>query len=93
MVEVEEEVLVEQKSQVDPGRAIILHNDEVNSFDHVIECLMKYCGHEQEQATQCSYIVHNNGKCDVKRGSLDKLKPIHEALLDQGLKTTIEKIS
>lgn len=64
---------------------IILHNDEVNTFDHVIDCLMEICEHTPEQAEQCSLIVHYKGKCDVKSGDYDDLKPRCQALLDRGL--------
>lgn len=72
------------------NKAIILYNDDHNTFDHVIECLRKYCGHSTEQAEQCAMIVHHNGKCDVKQGTYAKLKPICEALLDAGLSARIE---
>lgn len=74
----------------DPGLSIILYNDEVNTFDHVIQCLIKYCKHSAEQAEQCAWITHFKGKCEVKRGSLDELKPPCEALQDQGLSALIE---
>ena len=48
---------------------LILNNDDYNSFEHVIECLMKVCKHSYEQASQCAHIVHFRGKCDVKRGT------------------------
>ena len=60
--ELEEVAVLEN---VDSGAALILYNDEVNSFDHVIDCLMKYCKHTAEQAEQCSLIVHYRGKCNV----------------------------
>lgn len=76
--------------ETEENRAIILYNDPVSSFELVQECLMKYCGHAEEQAVQCSHIVHNNGKCDVKHGSFDKLLPIKEALQENGLTVKIE---
>lgn len=69
---------------------LIVYNDDVNSFQWVIECLCKYCGHTTEQAEQCSYIIHHKGKCDVKKGSKEILQPMKEALLDAGLTATIE---
>jgi ATP-dependent Clp protease adaptor protein ClpS len=54
---------------------IILYNDEVNTFDHVINTLIEVCEHTPEQAEQCSLIVHYKGKCSVKRGSYDELEP------------------
>ena len=70
--------------------SIVLYNDDVNSFDHVINSLCKYCDHDSVQAEQCAWIVHNNGKCLVKRGSFDELKPICTALTDNGLSAQIE---
>lgn len=64
---------------------IILYNDDVNTFDHVIETLMRVCEHTPEQAEQCSLIVHYNGKCTVKTGTMDKLKPQCTQLLEAGL--------
>lgn len=79
---------IKQESQM----AIILHNDEHNSFEHVITCLIKYCNHSIVQAEQCTLIIHNKGKLDVKRGDFDTLLPIHEALLDNNLSSQLEYI-
>lgn len=69
---------------------LVLYNDEVNTFDWVIESLIKICKHDLLQAEQCSLIVHHNGKCAVKNGGFDDLKPMKEALVDRGLSATIE---
>ena len=61
-----------------------------STFDWVIESLIKICNHDTLQAEQCSLIVHHNGKCSVKDGAFDHLKPMKEALLDRGLSATIE---
>jgi len=82
LVEIEE-LLVDQFD-------LILYNDDVNTFDHVIDLLMKYCDHSSIQAEQCAFIVHHNGKCQVKRGEFNDLKPICEALLEGGLTAKIE---
>ncbi|MFT5251104.1 MAG: ATP-dependent Clp protease adaptor protein ClpS [Flavobacteriales bacterium] len=68
---------------------IVVYNDDVNTFDHVIETLMRVCEHTPEQAEQCSLIVHYNGKCTVKTGPLDKLKPQCSSLLQAGLSAEI----
>ena len=68
---------------------IILYNDDVNTFEWVIECLVKYCNHDSIQAEQCAHIVHYKGKCAVKEGSLEELKPICETLLEKGLSAEI----
>jgi ATP-dependent Clp protease adaptor protein ClpS len=67
-----------------------LHNDDWNTFDHVINCLMKFCGHEFEQANQCAHIVHFNGKCDVKYGDYDTISGMKEKLQNSGLLVTME---
>lgn len=90
----ETEVLPEEKvkTQLDHKWMIILHNDDHNSFDHVIECLIKYCQHTVYQAEQCAQIVHFNGKTDVKRGDIYTLRPVYEALIDNDLTVTMEEV-
>ncbi len=73
-----------------PKKSIVLYNDEVNTFDHVINCLVSICEHEVEQAEQCAIIVHYKGKCDVKSGSYEELEPKCSALLNKGLSAEIE---
>jgi len=70
--------------------SLVLHNDEVNSFDFVIESLIDVCDHTTEQAEQCTYLVHYKGKCDVKSGDHNLLRPMRHALVDRGLTATIE---
>jgi len=89
--EVEQDIDLALDQLINPTKALILYNDDYNTFPHVIECLIKYCGHSMEQAEQCAMIVHHNGKCDVKHGSYDKLKPVCEALLENGLTAKIEE--
>lgn len=67
-----------------------LHNDDYNSFDHVINCLMKFCGHEYEQANQCAHIVHFKGKCDVKYGDYETISEAKDKLQNSGLSVTME---
>ncbi len=68
---------------------IILFNDDVNTFDHVIQTLIDVCDHTPEQAEQCSLIVHFNGKCTVKTGEYNDLKPRCSKLLEAGLSAEI----
>ena len=82
-----EEVLVEE--QVGLNNEIIVYNDDVNTFDHVIETLIRVCSHTVEQAEQCSIIIHYKGKCTVKTGALDELKPQCSSLLEAGLSAEI----
>jgi ATP-dependent Clp protease adaptor protein ClpS len=68
---------------------IVLFNDDVNTFDHVIDTLIAVCNHTQEQAEQCAILVHYKGKCTVKTGSFDDLKPQCTQLLQAGLSAEI----
>ncbi|HEY9222340.1 MAG TPA: ATP-dependent Clp protease adaptor ClpS [Lutibacter sp.] len=68
---------------------IILFNDDVNTFDFVIDCLIEICDHTAEQAEQCALLVHYKGKCAVKTGEYDELKPRCTQLLTRGLSAEI----
>ncbi|MDT0555916.1 ATP-dependent Clp protease adaptor ClpS [Patiriisocius hiemis] len=83
----QEDVLVLEKE--DQENQIVLYNDDVNTFDHVINTLIYACDHTEEQAHQCSIIVHYKGKCTVKTGSFDDLKPRCSKLLEAGLSAEI----
>jgi ATP-dependent Clp protease adaptor protein ClpS len=72
------------------SKQIVLYNDDFNTFDNVIKCLMVYCKHVYEQALQFAMQVHEKGRCSVKEGSYKELKPICEALLEKGLSAQIE---
>jgi len=69
---------------------LILHNDDVHTFDYVIEALVEICEHPYEQAAQCTILVHYKGKCDVKKGSFAALKPMKDALIARELNATID---
>jgi len=73
--------------------SLIVWNDEVNTFEWVIETLMEVIGHSLEQAEQCAMIIHTKGKYAVKRGSYDELKPLCDAITDRGIGATIEILS
>lgn len=68
---------------------IILFNDDVHTFDFVIDSLMEICEHTLEQAEQCTFLVHYKGKCAVKSGEYDDLKPRCTRLLQKGLSAEI----
>ena len=68
---------------------LVVFNDDVNTFEHVIQVLMKVCQHTHEQAEQCTLIIHYRGKCAVKKGSRDELKQMCEAILDAGIQAAI----
>ena len=88
--ETESDVLLAPEEVVITGKQIILYNDDFNTFDHVIDSLVKICKHDPIQAEQCAYIVHYQGKCSVKNGSYDDLEPICTVLLERGLNAEIE---
>jgi ATP-dependent Clp protease adaptor protein ClpS len=85
------EVLVEEKvkEELKDLNQIVLYNDDVNTFDWVIESLIEVCEHEPLQAEQCTILVHYKGKCGVKTGEYNKLEPICSALLERGLSAEI----
>lgn len=82
-----EELLLEEETV--KQNEIVLFNDDVNTFDHVIATLINVCEHTPEQAEQCSLIVHYNGKCTVKTGEYSDLKPRCTKLLQAGLSAEI----
>src|SRR5438477_8134360 len=71
---------------------LIVWNDNVNTFDWVIETLMEVCGHTEEQAEQSAFIIHYHGKYAVKQGDYETLKPMREAIIDRGINATIEEM-
>ena len=73
--------------------SLIVWNDEVNTFEWVIETLMEVCGHSAEQAEQCAFIIHYKGKYAVKQGSYDDLKPQCDAITERGIGATLELIA
>ena len=73
--------------------SLVVWNDEVNTFEWVIETLIEVCHHSQEQAEQCAYLIHFQGKYAVKQGSYDELKPMCDAITDRGIGATVEVIA
>lgn len=82
-------VKIRIKKATSINNEIIVYNDDVNTFDHVIETLVRVCKHTPEQAEQCALIVHYKGKCTVKTGVYDELKPQCTQLLEAGLSAEI----
>ena len=68
---------------------LVVFNDDVNTFEHVIETLIKVCKHTPEQAEQCTLLIHYKGKCAVKKGSYEELKPMREAICEVGIDAKI----
>ena len=72
------------------GYSLVVWSDEVNTFEFVIETLIKICGHSAEQAEQCALFIHTQGKYAVKKGDYDTLKPMCDAITDRGIGATLE---
>ena len=89
--EYQEEELVEVLDAVETTDVmdLVVFNDDVNTFDHVTRTLIKVCKHTQEQAEQCTLIIHYKGKCQVKNGSFDFLRPMREAICEAGIDARI----
>ena len=89
--EVQEEELVEvlEEDKTDDPKSLVVFNDDVNTFEHVINTLIKVCNHSPEQAEQCTWIIHYRGKCSVKKGEFYDLKPKKEAICDAGIDARI----
>ena len=82
-----EEIFIKESVKV--NNEIVLWNDDVNTFDHVIDTLIDICKHTSEQAEQCAMLVHYKGRCTVKTGSMKELKPQCTQLLEAGLSAEI----
>lgn len=88
----EVDVLLEEEIVTSGNIAfLIVYNDDHNTFDWVIKCLMEVCKHTSQQAEQLSYLVHFKGKATVKTGSKSELKPMKDALTERGLSVVIEE--
>lgn len=84
--QIEEDVI---ESTARGSNYLTLHNDDLHTFEYVIESLMEVCEHDVEQAEQCTYLVHYKGKCDVKKGAFNYLMPYKKELSRRGLTATI----
>ena len=82
-----EEYLVEEQKK--EKHQLIVFNDEVNTFEHVIDTLIDVCKHDTYQAEQCTYIIHYNGKCSVKEGEFDKLIAMSNNINSRGINATV----
>ncbi|HUP11690.1 MAG TPA: ATP-dependent Clp protease adaptor ClpS [Niastella sp.] len=86
--EFEEDIAVAE----DEPYQLIVWNDDVNTFEWVIETLVEVCGHSHEQAEQCALFIHYQGKYGVKKGSYDELEPMCTAITDRSINATIEAL-
>ena len=82
------EEILEDSSTLDP-KDLVVFNDDFNTFDHVINTLVKVCKHSIEQAEQCTWIIHFRGKCSVKKGPFSQLKPMRDSICDAGIDARI----
>ncbi|HVD99923.1 MAG TPA: ATP-dependent Clp protease adaptor ClpS [Cytophagaceae bacterium] len=85
----QEELALLEEAQATEMLDLVVFNDDVNTFEHVINTLIKVCGHSPEQAEQCTLIIHYKGKCSVKRGSFEELKPLRQSVCDHGISAEI----
>lgn len=85
-----QEESTELLTDVTDSCSLVVWNDEVNTFEWVIETLIKVCGHTNEQAEQCAMLIHTQGKYAVKKGDYDTLKPMCDAITDRGIEATID---
>jgi ATP-dependent Clp protease adaptor protein ClpS len=68
---------------------LVVFNDDINTFEHVIDTLIRVCRHSTEQAEQCTWIIHYKGKCAVKNGTFSDLKPMRDAICEAGIEARI----
>lgn len=86
--EILEEVITDEA--LNEGKDLIVLNDDYNTFDHVTNTLIRICKHTQKQAEQCTLIIHYKGKCSVKKGTFEELKPMCDAIHDVGIGAEIK---
>ena len=92
MVKQKDKPIIEKKDLLFTDSNLILFNDDVHSFEYVIETLVEVCDHEPFQAEQCTFIAHYKGRCAVKSGSFSELKLKSDEMLRRGLTVTIESV-
>ena len=85
----EEEVEILDQVLTTDLKDLVVFNDDINTFDHVIATLIRVCNHSAEQAEQCTWIIHYRGKCSGKKGELTVLKPMKDAICDAGIDAKI----
>jgi len=86
----QEDILTDELIDNALGVQLVVHNDDVNTFDWVIKSLVEICHHTLEQAEQCAYIIHFKGKYAVQSGQRAVLSPMREQLVDRGINATLE---
>jgi ATP-dependent Clp protease adaptor protein ClpS len=86
---IEEDVAIAEDIHTEGARDLMVYNDDFNTFEHVIKTLIRVCEHDMHQAEQCTYLIHFKGKCSVKKGTYDDLKPMREGITEAGIKAAI----
>jgi len=84
-----EEVAVDLLEEEIDVRELVVFNDDYNTFEHVIKTLIRVCKHSAEQAEQCTWLIHYKGKCTVKSGAYDDLKPFRDGICEAGIDAKI----
>jgi len=87
--ELEQESSIELLEEEVEKKALVVFNDDVNTFEHVIETLISVCRHTREQAEQCTWLIHYRGKCKVKEGNVSELNPMRRAICEAGIDARI----
>ncbi len=87
--DIKEDVLLLEDTDKENIRDLMVYNDDHNTFDHVINTLIKVCKHDVNQAEQCTFLIHYKGKCSVKKGMYEELKPMREGISSAGIKAAI----
>jgi len=85
-----EDFAVIEKVVTEDQKDLVVYNDDFNTFEHVINTLIKVCKHSAEQAEQCTWIIHYKGKCSVKKGTFDELRPMKDSICDAGIDAKIQ---
>ncbi len=84
-----EQILFETEEVALEESSLVIYNDDINTFEHVIDTLIRVCKHTQEQAEQCTWLIHYKGKCAVKNGQYEILVPMKNAILEAGIDAKI----
>jgi ATP-dependent Clp protease adaptor protein ClpS len=89
MTEIQHQEDVLLLEEVTDLRNLVVYNDDINTFDHVIHTLIEVCKHTPEQAEQCTFIIHYKGKCSVKIGTFEELQSMCSAIHDRGISADV----
>jgi ATP-dependent Clp protease adaptor protein ClpS len=85
----QQQVDVLEAIEITDVKDLVVFNDNFNTFEHVIDTLISICSHSQEQAEQCTWIIHHKGKCTVRNGSLEELSPMRQGICEKGIDARI----